>query len=422
MPDQSNGYQLPSWPPTKIDRALWNGVMANLDARLKAREALEATFEILQEQGVQAALDYIQVSVAPQLSALQQSIANAQAVIDDILAGTAPNAAKLGGQLPSYYAKAQATAEALGALAVDISLLNTAIGKKLNKAGDSMSWILKLAFDYPQLWWGDAATGTGWRIIKDTPEGQVGSLVFQCSTDRWAGGANMKTAMSLGADGKSILYDLWAVTQLRVPNFEDGGQFNGFLKGNGDGASFNTYNFSLSGWWGMAMRTYDGSINGYYDFRSGTWDVKGGFKVNGNYVPHAGNKASSSEIASGVQNKFPDAAAVKDYMANNVPPSLGIGQSWQDVQANRQAGVAYQNTTGRTIVVSPGGSARNSFCEGQVSVDGTNWLTPNRGEAIYTSDTRYYYAYPIFEVPPNHYYRLTVGSNYLGLTKWLELR
>lgn len=201
MPDQSNGYQLPSWPPTKIDRALWNGVMANLDARLKAREALEATFEILQEQGVQAALDYIQVSVAPQLSALQQSIANAQSAIDLILGGNAPNAQKLGGQLPSYYAKAQATAESLGALAVDISLLNTAIGKKLNKAGDSMSSVLKLAFDYAQLWWGDALTGTGWRIIKDTPEGQVGTLVFQCSTDRWVDGAKMKTAMYLGADG-----------------------------------------------------------------------------------------------------------------------------------------------------------------------------------------------------------------------------
>lgn len=106
MPDRSNDYQLPSWPPTKIDRSLWNAVMADLAARLTAREALEATFEVLQEQGVQAALDYIQVSVAPQLSALQQAIHNAQAVIDDILAGTAPNAAKLGGQLPAYYAKA----------------------------------------------------------------------------------------------------------------------------------------------------------------------------------------------------------------------------------------------------------------------------------------------------------------------------
>ncbi|MEH3111502.1 MAG: hypothetical protein PGN22_15525 [Agrobacterium cavarae] len=82
-----------------------------------------------------------------------------------------------------------------------VDTLNEAIATKLNKSGGAMSWILRFAYDYPQLWFGDAATGTGWRIIKDTPEGQVGSLVFQCSTDRWAGGANMKTAMYLGADG-----------------------------------------------------------------------------------------------------------------------------------------------------------------------------------------------------------------------------
>lgn len=313
MPDQSNGYQLPSWPPTKIDRALWNGVMANLDARLKAREALEATFEILQEQGVQAALDYIQVSVAPQLSALQQSIANAQSAIDLILGGNAPNAQKLGGQLPSYYAKAQATAESLGALAVDISLLNTAIGKKLSKAGDFVSGALKFMYNYPELWWGNAATGTGWRIVKDTPEGQIGSLVFQNSNDRFA--ANFKTAMYLQENGEVYAPVTYVDTQLRIPNnAKDGGQFNGFLPGSGDGASYTTYNFTISGWWGMGMRTYDGTINGYYDFRAGIWDVKGGFKVNGNVVPHGGFKASAADIAAGTQNMFPDAAAVKSAL------------------------------------------------------------------------------------------------------------
>ena len=203
--------------------------------------------------------------------------------------------------------------------------LADALNAKLSKSGGSMSSVLKLAFDYAQLWWGDALTGTGWRIIKDTPEdGGVGSLVFQCSTDRWVAGANMKTALYLGANGEAYAPVINVSTQMRVPNFEvSGGSFNGFLPGNGDGASYGTYNFSLSGWWGMAMRTYDGSINGYYDFRSGTWDVKGGFKVNGNVVPHGGFKASKAEILAGVANKFPDAEAVKaavsSFVSGNQP-------------------------------------------------------------------------------------------------------
>ncbi|MGV1762791.1 hypothetical protein [Rhizobium rhizogenes] len=56
---------------------------------------------------------------------------------------------------------------------------------------------------------------------------------------------------------------------------------NGARGGNGDGASYSTYNMILSGHWGMGMETYDGSINGYYDFRAGKWDTKGGFFKNG---------------------------------------------------------------------------------------------------------------------------------------------
>ncbi|VWB77651.1 phage tail fiber protein [Burkholderia lata] len=63
-----------------------------------------------------------------------------------------------------------------------------------------------------------------------------------------------------------------------------GGSRNGFENGNGDAAAYDKYNFALFGWNGMGMRTYDGSVNGYYDFRSGKWDVKGGFYVNGGRV------------------------------------------------------------------------------------------------------------------------------------------
>lgn len=113
MPDRSDDYQLPSWPKTRLTRELWNAVFGDIAARLNAREELEASFELLQEQGIQAALDYIQVSVAPQLSGLQDAIASAQSAIDEMLQGNAPNALKLGGQLPGYYASAQALSQGL---------------------------------------------------------------------------------------------------------------------------------------------------------------------------------------------------------------------------------------------------------------------------------------------------------------------
>ncbi len=105
MPDRFDDYQLPSWPPTKITREIWNTVLKDIGVRLRDREALEASFELLQQQGIQAALDYIQVSVAPQLSDLQRTILESKEQIDDLLQGNAPNAHKLGGQLPAYYAK-----------------------------------------------------------------------------------------------------------------------------------------------------------------------------------------------------------------------------------------------------------------------------------------------------------------------------
>ncbi|MGF9694697.1 hypothetical protein AAIH46_17895 [Rhizobium sp. 0TCS1.26] len=116
MPDRSDRYQLPSWPKTQFDRDLWNEVFGDIAERLEAREGLEASFEMLQAQGVQASLDYIQATVAPQIATLQVSIDLAQDQIDKIVIdGISPNSAKLGGQLPGYYATAQALADGLAA-------------------------------------------------------------------------------------------------------------------------------------------------------------------------------------------------------------------------------------------------------------------------------------------------------------------
>ncbi len=114
MPERSDAYQLPSWPKTLIDRSLWNSTMADLDERLKTREALEASFESLKAQGIQASLDYIQVNVAPQLANLKTSIDLAQEQIDQIIVGgKAPDTLKFGGKEPSYYATAQGLSDGL---------------------------------------------------------------------------------------------------------------------------------------------------------------------------------------------------------------------------------------------------------------------------------------------------------------------
>lgn len=118
MPDSSDNYQLPSWPPTLINRDLWNAVMGSISERLIAREELEADFEALIAQGTQASLDYIQATVAPQIATIQASIELAQEQINQIIVdGIAPNSAKLGGQLPAYYATA-----------ASVIALNTAVG------------------------------------------------------------------------------------------------------------------------------------------------------------------------------------------------------------------------------------------------------------------------------------------------------
>ncbi len=132
MPDRSDNYQLLSWPKTKIDREIWNSVLGDIAARLTAREDLEASFESLIEQGTQASLDYVQATIAPQLENLQDEIEEARAQIEEIIgSGTAPNSAKLGGQLPTYYASVSYVDGELVDLAAAVE---TSLGFKADKS------------------------------------------------------------------------------------------------------------------------------------------------------------------------------------------------------------------------------------------------------------------------------------------------
>ncbi|MCZ7499379.1 MULTISPECIES: hypothetical protein [unclassified Agrobacterium] len=113
-PTRDNRYQLLSWPPTEFTVDLWNAVFGDLADRITSREQLEASFETLKAQGIQASLDYIQINVAPQLANLRISIELAQEQIDQIIiGGKAPDTLKFGGQLPAYYATALALSEGL---------------------------------------------------------------------------------------------------------------------------------------------------------------------------------------------------------------------------------------------------------------------------------------------------------------------
>lgn len=305
----------------------------------------------------------------------------------------------------SYYTKAQ---------------VSQMTGEKLSKLGDSMSGAFRLGYDYPQLWWGEAATGTGWRIIKDTPEGQVGSLVFQCSTDRWNAGANMKTAMYLGADG--------------VAHFESGIQIktNDVTFGPGEGGKLSKLQAN-----GDVMLNR-GDNTGYITWNAGNayfgWDgSRYGFGPAGPVV--CNSYLQVDDVGLGVSAQYYGTGDIKfsGYMATdfggylstalrNAKGGLGIGQSWQDVAASRAANTVYQNTTGKPISVSVRAWARYGYCSLQVSSDNTNWLVPVAAGSVSTSDTTYYFNYSNFIVPPGHYYRLIPGASYLGVQNWLELR
>lgn len=100
-PTPANGYAVDS--TMEMTAALWNYILGSIHERLAAREELEADFEALIAEGTSAALTMVQENVAPQLAALQDSIAASQSAIEEMMSGTAPNAARLGNQLPGYY-------------------------------------------------------------------------------------------------------------------------------------------------------------------------------------------------------------------------------------------------------------------------------------------------------------------------------
>lgn len=88
--------------------------------------------------------------------------------------------------------------------------------------------------------------------------------------------------------------------------------------------------------------------------------------------------------------------------------ALGEGQTWRNLKPNRVTGTSYQNSTGRTIVISVHGDLQAHRFE--TSSDGVSWLSHG--------DFRQFGSFQV-PIPPGDYYRIS-GSAIIYT--WLELR
>lgn len=99
--------------------------------------------------------------------------------------------------------------------------------------------------------------------------------------------------------------------------------------------------------------------------------------------------------------------------------AIGEGQTWQDVKSTRTIDTTYQNTTGRTIVVSlrvSGTGSGPSFSAGAAA----DALVPLSGNSQHGLSGGLVFAGQ-WEVPSGHYYRVTGGTS-PTVRIWAELR
>ena len=93
-------------------------------------------------------------------------------------------------------------------------------------------------------------------------------------------------------------------------------------------------------------------------------------------------------------------------------PSVGVGQSWQDVRASRVLTTSYQNTTSLPIQVMVISSKNNTF---ELSSDNTTWVAFGTVGATGAYDES-----RSVIIPVDHYYR--VGTGVGAVEIWAELR
>ena len=138
--------------------------------------------------------------------------------------------------------------------------------------------------------------------------------------------------------------------------------------------------------------------------------IDGSGNFNGNVPLNATNIASQAQAEAGTDNAtIMTPLRVKQYTAAN---DLGWGQTWQNVAGSRLKDVAYQNTTGRPILVSMviNGSTTGNI---QVSADNVTYITVAAYNGTQSTQS--------FIVPNGHYYKL-LGTGTPTIVSWAELR
>lgn len=132
-------------------------------------------------------------------------------------------------------------------------------------------------------------------------------------------------------------------------------------------------------------------------------------------------KAGITKLKNAITAKQEDAAvtekAVSDFVEQHIPPSLGVGQTWQDVKRDRKQGVIYTNATGRAIMINVAGAiTTNSSEDVQLFINDTLTQKINIGNRS---------GYVCAVVPAGATYKVTTSANSQinpSSFVWMELR
>jgi hypothetical protein len=128
------------------------------------------------------------------------------------------------------------------------------------------------------------------------------SLAWATGTGILTLGRNGLSALTVDLDGRYLELSGGTMTGNLGIN---GVGTSSIINGTGDGADFTTYNFAISGHYGMAFYnptaggTYPNQASGVVNFREGTINMKGGFLANGLTVLSTGNYNSYAPSLTG---------------------------------------------------------------------------------------------------------------------------